>query len=82
MKSPRIFESGAGVIRPLFIAACLSPFLILTTGALRNQQADNLLPAFFSTDHLTWFYWSQTRIGNIDPVLAFPIQDIRLNLIF
>lgn len=82
MKSPQILESGVGVVRPLFIAACISPFLVLITGALQNQQADNLLPAFFSTDHLTWFYWSQSRFGNIDPVLAFPIQDIRLNLIF
>ena len=82
MKSPKILESEVGVIRPLFIAACISPFLVLITGALQNQQADNLLPAFFSTDHLTWFYWSQSRFGNIVPVLAFPIQDIRLNLIF
>ena len=82
MKSPKILESGVGVVRPLFIAACISPFSVLVTGALQNQQADNLLPAFFSTDHLTWFYWSQSRFGNIDPVLAFPIQDIRLNLIF
>jgi hypothetical protein len=82
MESPKILEPGVGVVRPLFIAACISPFWVLITGALQNQQADNLLPAFFSTDHLTWFYWSQTRFGNIDPVLAFPIQDIRLNLIF
>lgn len=82
LKPPKILESSAGVVRPLFIAACLSPFLVIATGALRNQQSDNLLTAFFSTDHLTWFYWSQSRFGNIDPVLAFPIQDIRLNLIF
>jgi hypothetical protein len=63
-------------------AAIFSPLLVLVSGALRNQQADNLLPAFFSTDALGWFYWDQSRYGSIHSFLAFPIQNIRLNLIF
>ena len=63
-------------------ALVLSPVLVLLSGALRNQQSDHLLPAFFSTDHLTWFYWGQSRYGSIHSFLAFPIQNIRLNLLF
>lgn len=59
----------------------MSPTVAFLTHALNRQQADNLLPAFFSTDNLTWFYWTQARFGNIDPVIAFPIQNIRWNLI-
>ena len=66
---------------PLLTAVLLSPIVALLFHALERQQADNLLPAFFSTDHLTWFYWTQSRFGNIDPLLAFPIQNIRWNLI-
>ena len=68
-------------IRPLLAAFMLSPIVAVLFQALDRQQADNLLPAFFSTDHLTWFYWTQSRFGNIDPLLAFPIQNIRWNLI-
>ena len=68
-------------IRPLLIAVLFSPIVVLLFHALERQQADNLLPAFFSTDHLTWFYWTQARFGNVLPVIAFPIQDIRWNLI-
>ena len=64
-------------IRPLLAAFMLSPIVAVLFQALDRQQADNLLPAFFSTDHLTWFYWTQSRFGNIDPLLAFPIQNIR-----
>ena len=63
-------------------ALICSPLLVLISGALRNQQADNLLPAFFSTDTLSWFYWDQSRYGSVHSFLAFPIQNIRLNLIF
>ena len=59
-----------------------SPLLVFVSGALRNQQADNLLPAFFSTDHLTWFYWDQSRYGSVQSFLAFPIQNIHWNLLF
>lgn len=68
-------------MRSLLTAVLLSPVVALLFHALERQQADNLLPAFFSTDHLTWFYWTQARFGNIDPFLAFPIQNIRWNLI-
>ena len=63
-------------------ALICSPLLVFVSGALRNQQADNLLPAFFSTDTLSWFYWDQSRYGSVHSFLAFPIQNIRLNLIF
>jgi hypothetical protein len=68
--------------RASLIALIFAPLLVLVSGALRNQQADNLLPAFFSTDHLGWFYWDQSRYGSIHSFLAFPIQNIRLNLLF
>jgi hypothetical protein len=68
--------------RASLIALIFAPLLVLVSGALRNQQADNLLPAFFSTDHLGLFYWDQSRYGSIHSFLAFPIQNIRLNLLF
>lgn len=68
-------------IRPLLTAVLFSPVIALLFHALERQQADNLLPAFFSTDNLTWFYWTQARFGNVFPVIAFPIQNIRWNLI-
>lgn len=68
--------------RASLAAVFFAPLLVLISGALRNQQADNLLPAFFSTDALGWFYWDQSRYGSIHSFLAFPIQNIRLNLIF
>jgi len=68
--------------RASLAALIFSPLLVLISGALRNQQADNLLPAFFSTDTLSWFYWDQSRYGSVHSFLAFPIQNIRLNLIF
>ena len=76
-----IFVTGNA--RRAFLAAVFfSPLLVLVSGALRNQQGDNLLPAFFSTDSLTWFYWDQSRYGSVHSFLAFPIQNIRMNLIF
>ena len=68
--------------RAALTALICSPLLVFVSGALRNQQADNLLPAFFSTDTLSWFYWDQSRYGSVHSFLAFPIQNIRLNLIF
>lgn len=68
--------------RASLAALALSPLLVLLSGALRNQQSDHLLNAFISTDHLTWFYWGQSRYGSIHSFLAFPIQNIRLNLLF
>ena len=68
--------------RASLIALIFAPLLVLVSGALRNQQADNLLPAFFSTDSLSWFYWDQSRYGSIHSLLAFPIQNIRMNLLF
>jgi hypothetical protein len=68
--------------RASLIALIFAPLLVLVSGALRNQQADNLLPAFFSTDSLSWFYWDQSRYGSIHSFLAFPIQNIRMNLLF
>ena len=81
------FESRTSFVtgnarRASLAALICSPLLVLVSGALRNQQADNLLPAFFSTDTLSWFYWDQSRYGSVHSFLAFPIQNIRLNLIF
>jgi hypothetical protein len=56
--------------RASLIALIFAPLLVLVSGALRNQQADNLLPAFFSTDSLSWFYWDQSRYGSIHSFLA------------
>lgn len=76
------FGLSGNARRASLAAVVLSPVLVLISGALRNQQSDHLLPAFFSTDHLTWFYWGQSRYGSIHSFLAFPIQNIRLNLLF
>jgi hypothetical protein len=70
------------VRRASLAAIVFSPLLVFVSGALRNQQADNLLPAFFSTDHITWFYWDQSRYGSVQSFLAFPIQNIHWNLLF
>jgi hypothetical protein len=80
-ESKTAFVTG-NVRRASLAALICSPLLVLISGALRNQQADNLLPAFFSTDTLSWFYWDQSRYGSVHSFLAFPIQNIRLNLIF
>ena len=69
-------------IWPLVVSLTLSPIVAVLFSSIKMQQSDNLLPSFFSTDHLTWFYWSQSRFGNIDPLIAFPIQNIRANLVF
>jgi len=78
----KVFAPILSVHRPLIVSVIVTPFVVLLTGALHEQQADNLLPAIISTDHLTWFYWGNARLGNVGPLLALPIQDIRLNLIF
>ena len=78
----KIFCLTENARRASLIAPIFAPLLVLVSGALRNQQADNLLPAFFSTDRLSWFYWDQSRYGSIHSFLAFPIQNIRMNLIF
>ena len=67
---------------PLVVSLTLSPIIAVLLSSIKMQQSDNLLPAFFSTDHLTWFYWTQSRFGNIDPLIAFPIQNIHANLVF
>ena len=69
-------------IWPLVVSLTLSPIVAVLFSSIKMQQSDNLLPSFFSTDNLTWFYWSQSRFGNIDPLIAFPIQNIHANLIF
>ena len=76
------FGLSGNARRASLVALVLSPVLVLLSGALRNQQSDHLLPAFFSTDHLSLFYWGQSRYGSIHSFLAFPIQNIRLNLLF
>jgi len=55
---------------------------MFATRALQNQNSDNLIPVFVSTDHFTTFFWGQNRFGNILPLLALPIQSIKLNLVF
>ena len=82
MTCTRVFAPILSVRRPLIVSAIATPFIVLLTGALHEQHADSLLPAIISTDHMTWFYWGNTRFGNVGPLLALPIQDIRLNLIF
>lgn len=77
----KVFAPILSVHRPLIVSVIVTPFVVLLTGALHEQQADNLLPAIISTDHMTWFYWGLQRTGNVGPLLALPIQDIRLNLI-
>jgi len=67
---------------PLVVSLTLSPIVAVLFSSIKMQQSDNLLPSFFSTDHLTWFYWSQSRFGNIEPLIAFPIQNIHANLVF
>lgn len=67
---------------PLVVSLTLSPIVAVLFSSIKMQQSDNLLPSFFSTDHLTWFYWTQSRFGNIDPLIAFPIQNIHANLVF
>lgn len=65
----------------LAIAVLLSPIAAFFSRALNNQQADNLLPSFFSTDHLTWFYWDQSRYGSIHSFLTYLVQNIHWNLV-
>ncbi len=60
----------------------ITPIVAVLSNSLDNQQADNLLPSFFSTDNLTAFYWDQKRYGSVHSFLAFPIQDIHWNLKF
>jgi hypothetical protein len=62
------------------VALLIAPIVAVLSKSLDNQQADNLLPSFFSTDHLTAFYWDQKRYGSVHSFLAFPIQDIYWNL--
>jgi hypothetical protein len=78
----RINLNGHEFIWPLVVSLTLSPIVAVLFSSIKMQQSDNLLPSFFSTDHLTWFYWSQSRFGNIDPLIAFPIQNIHANLVF
>jgi len=75
------FQITENARKAFLYTVLLTPILVLASGAMQNQQADNILPAFFSTDNLNWFYWDQSRYGSIHSFLAFPIQNIRWNLI-
>ena len=38
-------------------------------------NADALVPALISTQHLTFFYWGQDRLASLVPALAWPVRD-------
>ena len=38
-------------------------------------NADALLPALISTQHLTFYYWGQDRLASLVPALAWPVRD-------
>ena len=46
---------------------------------LRLVRSDAILWSIMSTQRLTFFYWEQTRLLNLVPAIAAPIQDIRWN---
>ena len=38
-------------------------------------NADAMLPALISTQHLTLFYWGQDRLASVVPAMAWPVRD-------
>ena len=71
----------AGQIRyELILAFLLTPAFALFTRALKDQHADNLIIAIFSTDNLSFHYWNTTRFGNLVAILAWPFQNPEVNL--
>ncbi len=45
------------------------------------QDADGVLPAIMSVQHLTWYYWNQNRFANLLPLLASPVRNVAWNLL-
>jgi len=76
------FKANSLIRSAIVSSIVLTPFVMFVTRALQNQNSDNLIPIFVSTDHFTTFFWGQNRFGNVLPLLALPIQSIKLNLVF
>lgn len=65
------------------LALSVALSLLVTFGSNSNtHDADSLLPAFMSTQNLTWYYWDQNRFANVLPLLATPFKDISANFYF
>lgn len=63
----------------LAVLTVLSLAVFSTSRFIAQTNADALLLSLISTQKLTFYYWGQDRLASLLPLLAFPIQDVRLN---
>ena len=62
------------------IALALTSLTLLSMARfIRYANADVLVSTLISTERLTFFYWGQDRLASLVPLLAWPVQDVRLN---
>ena len=80
MKIMRKTDLFNHIIAPAIFAIISSPLIALLVHALAEQNGDNVLTSIMSTDNLSFYYWSSTRNGNLVAIMAWPFQNIEINL--
>ena len=67
----------------LAVAACAAAALWIDLGHFhRAEDGDSMLPVLISLQRWTPFFWDQDRFGQLVPLLAMPLKDPLLNLLF
>ena len=81
LDAPTTWEAVRTVGRRLALPAIavVSLAVYSTSRFIAQVNADALLLSLISTQKLTFYYWGQDRLASLLPLLAFPIQDARLN---
>jgi hypothetical protein len=75
---PRVCLRAAGWACVLIFVA----YAIVVGRSTRHQNADSLIPIFVSLESWSLFYWGQDRFGMLTPLLALPVRDSFINLLF
>lgn len=57
-------------------------YAIVVGRSTRHQNADSLIPIFVSLESWSLFYWGQDRFGMLTALLALPVRDSFINLLF
>lgn len=77
MRGSRILLVLVSLIVLLLFCICLN-----LSRLQEENDADTLLPALISTERWSPFYWGENRYGMLVPLLALPVRDVRINLLF
>ena len=67
--------------RQIFFVLSLPLPILALTKIYRENHADEVVSSLISTENWTPYYWGQSRLGSLVPLLASPVTDLSSNMI-